>query len=409
MEVPGYSLAERDRRWALARKLMAAEHVDALIACGRHECAGAAGLAPDTYFSNARPGSVVIFCRDADPVQLVWSNLPAQTHLEAARRGGQMWIDPARIRAGADAAGIAGVLRRHGLEHALVGVLGPGTAATRRSGPVGGCPWWREVLARLPRVRFKPVDRSFLFATVCLSQEELAVVRYCAAAGEAAAQAMATAVAPGVTEAEVCAAGTAAAFRLGASASTLMWSGAEFGAWGPPSWTYRPGPPRALADGDMLLAEVAAWFGMQETRHQATIAIGDPHPDVETAAVIASASYQAGLCAARVGNTFGDLAEAMLMPLKQAGSWNTQPLVQMLSAPEPAGGELPLAPGMCCAFRPSAVVAGHAVSLGGPVVICEDDPIELSPFTARMLRVPGARRPATRISQQIRTPKAGDR
>jgi hypothetical protein len=32
MEVPVYALAERNRRWALARKLMAAEEVQALIA-----------------------------------------------------------------------------------------------------------------------------------------------------------------------------------------------------------------------------------------------------------------------------------------------------------------------------------------------------------------------------------------
>jgi len=54
MEVPAYPLAERDRRWALARKLMAAEEVDALIAYGAHECAGEAGLAPDSYFIPAR-------------------------------------------------------------------------------------------------------------------------------------------------------------------------------------------------------------------------------------------------------------------------------------------------------------------------------------------------------------------
>jgi Xaa-Pro aminopeptidase len=356
-----------------------------------------------------------------------------------------MWIDPAGIRVGADADGIAEVLRQHGLQHAPAGVLGPGIVAPGRLGPVAPYPPWRDVLVRLPHVRLKPVGQSFLFATACLSEEELAVVRYCAAAGEAAARAMAAAAAPGATEAEVCAAGTAAAFRLGCPVSTLMWSGPGFVAWGPPSWSYRPEPPRALEEGDVLLAEIAPRFGMKETRHPAAIAIGGQHPDIETAAVLARASYQAGLCAARVGNTFGDLAEAMLMPLKQACSWNPQPLVRMLSAPGPAGGfggglgqlpqarrygrlspapavggELPLAPGMCCAFGPSAVVAGRAVSLGGTVLIGEDDPIELSPFTARMLRVPAARRPAVRrdggtamaghlARAQLRTPEAGGR
>jgi len=397
MEVPVYSLAERDRRWALARKLMAAEDVDALIVfggCKRQcececECAGAAGFARDAYFSNDRPGSVVIFCRHAEPVQLVSPNLAVRAHLEAARPDSLAWIGPARVRVGADAAGIAAVLREHGLERAPVGVLGPGTAASWHAGLAAGCPLWQDALARLPHVRFKPVDESFLFATVCLSDEELAVVRYCAAAGDAGARAMTAAAAPGVTEAELRAVGTAAAVRLGCRASTLTWSGPGFVACGPPSWSYRPEPPRALREGDVLLAEVTTWFGLKETRCQAAIVIGKPHPDVETAAVIARASYQAGLHAARVGNTLGDLAEAMLMPLKQAGSWHTHPLARMLSAPRPdAGGELPLAPGMCCALVPSAVVAGRAVSLGGTVVIGEDDPVEHNPFTARLLRVP---------------------
>jgi hypothetical protein len=40
MEVPRYSLAERDRRWALARQITVAENVQALIACGGPGCAG---------------------------------------------------------------------------------------------------------------------------------------------------------------------------------------------------------------------------------------------------------------------------------------------------------------------------------------------------------------------------------
>jgi len=163
MEVPEYSLAERDRRWALARKLMAAEDIDALIVYGWPGCAGTAGLVPDAYFSNDLPGSVVIFCRDADPVRLVWSTLPVQAHLEAAGRGCQLWIGPASIRVGADTAGIAGVLREHGLEHGRAGVLGLSSAAHWQPGPAERCRRWWDVRALLPQVRLKSVDRSFLF------------------------------------------------------------------------------------------------------------------------------------------------------------------------------------------------------------------------------------------------------
>jgi Xaa-Pro aminopeptidase len=422
METPGYSLAERDRRWALARQIMVAENVQALIAYGGPGCTGMPGFAPDAYFSNDRPGSVLIFCRDAGPVQLVWSNLPVQTHLEAARRGEAMWIDPENIRAGPagqpgnNAAGIAEVLREHRLERAAVGVLGPEAVPLGDGSPVMTYPLWRDVLAALPGVTFKPVGQSFIYAVICQSPEELAVVGHCAAAGDAAARAMLAAAAPGMTEAEVCAAGMAAAVRRGCQASMLMWSGPGFVAWGPPSWSYRPEPPRTLNEGDVLLAEVASRSGMKETRHQVAIAVGDPHPDIETAAVIAHASYAEGLRAARVGNSFGDLAEAMLAPLKQADSWPIHPLVRALNPSGPVtgfgrgldqvpqarrygrlaetptvGSGLPLAPGMTWALCPSAVIGARAVSLGATVVIGEDDPVELSPLTTRLLRARGAR------------------
>lgn len=174
-----------------------------------------------------------------------------------------------------------------------------------------------------------------------------------------------------------------------------------------------PEPPRTLEEGDVLLAEVFSRFGMKESQHQVAIAIGEVHPDIGAAAAIAGASYQAGLAAAQVGNTFGDVAEAMMAPLKEAGSWNIHPLVHALNPFGPVcgfggpggldqipgasrygrlfelptvGAELPLAPGMSWSFEPSAVVGGRAVNLGGTVIIGDDDPIELNPYTAQLLR-----------------------
>lgn len=121
--------------------------------------------------------------------------------------------------------------------------------------------------------------------------------------------------------------------------------------------------------------------------------------------MIARASYEAGLRAARVGNTVGDLIEAMLTPLKVSGAHSIHPLVHALTPLGPVGGpgqvprercrgplaglpaDLPLATGTPWALGPSAVVCGRAVTLGGTVVIGKGGPVELSPFTAQLLRV----------------------
>jgi hypothetical protein len=60
-EVPGYSLAERDRRWRMAREVMGEVGVDALVVFGDREGVGPAPFAPDVFFTNDRPGSIVIF------------------------------------------------------------------------------------------------------------------------------------------------------------------------------------------------------------------------------------------------------------------------------------------------------------------------------------------------------------
>jgi Xaa-Pro aminopeptidase len=411
ISVPQYSLAERDRRWALARDIMAADGLDALIAYGEHECADLAPFAPDVYFSNDRPGSIVIFCRDADPIQLVWSDLPVADHIEAARRGDELWIPPRDIRVGKNAAGVIEVLREHRLTSAAVGVLGLDPYPPFHINPIMPYALWTEVLAELPDVTFVQSGLSYLFATVCQSDEELEVIRYSAAAGDAMAEAMRAAAAPGVSEAEVYAAGMAAAFRLGVAAPDMLLStGPGFISWGPPAWSYRPQAPRLLADGDVIMAEVFCRFGMKETQHQVAIAVGEPHSDIKAAVEIARAAYDAGLAAARPGNTFGDLVAAMEEPLRTADAWNVHPLIHSLNPMGPVcgfgaglrqlpeareygrlfdvptmGGELPLAPGMTFAFEPNAVVGGRLANLGGTVVIGDDDPIELNPLTATLL------------------------
>lgn len=410
--VPTYSLAERDRRWGIAREIMAAEGLDALIAYGEHECADLAPFAPDAYFTNDRPGAIVVFCRDADPVELTWSTMAVQDHIEARRRGDLLWIAPRDIRVAKHAAGVVEVLREHRLENGRVGVLGLDPFPPFHINPIMPYRLWSDVLAELPGVTFTPVGLGYLFATICQSEEELAVIGHSAAAGDAMARAMLEASAPGVSEAEVYAAGMSAAFRLGVAAPDMLLStGPGFISWGPPAWSYRPQAPRILADGDVVMAEVFCRFGMKETQHQVAIAVGEPHADIETAAEIARASYEAGLAAARPGNTFGDLAEAMMAPLTEADAWNLHPLVHTLNPLGPVcgfgsglkrvpeareygrlfelptmGGELPLAPGMTLSFEPNAVVGGRVVNLGGTVVIGEDDPVELNPFTAQLLR-----------------------
>ena len=232
----------------------------------------------------------------------------------------------------------------------------------------------------LPKAEFVPVYKAFFRRASVKSEEELGLVRYAAAIGEAMSETLRATARPGVSEAELVAAVTATCFAMGGyTAEVLLGTGPEYGL-GPPAWQYRSQAPRILREGDIVLSEIFALYGLMETQHQAAVAVGDVHPDILRAADVARASYEAGVAALRAGNTFGDLVDAMEAPLLASGGWHVHPLVHSInpygpvgfgtapgieSLPEAArypqlrplptvGRELPLQPGMCFAFEPIA-------------------------------------------------------
>jgi Xaa-Pro aminopeptidase len=150
---------------------------------------------------------------------------------------------------------------------------------------------------------------------------------------------------------------------------------------------------------------------MLETQHQAAVAIGDVHADILRAAEVARESYEAGLAALRVGNTFGDLVDAMEAPLLASGGWHVHPLVHSInpygpvgfgtapgieSLPEAAayeqlsrlptvGRELPLQAGMCFAFEPNCAFGRHLANIGGTVVVGEREGVPLNENSTRLM------------------------
>lgn len=113
--VPTYSPAERARRWTLARTFMDREGLDAPLVFGEHEDAGPAPFSFDTWFTNDRPGTTVVFPRTRGPIALVPIPTFANDHLGSSRRGDAMWILPENIRVGRHSGGIADALDEHGL------------------------------------------------------------------------------------------------------------------------------------------------------------------------------------------------------------------------------------------------------------------------------------------------------
>lgn len=410
--VPMYSLAERDRRWTIARSFMEREGLDALLVFSEHEDAGPAPACFDTWFTNDRAGATVIFPSTGEPVVLVPLPTFMLDHMESLRRGDGSWVAPHNIRLGRFSASIEAALEEHGLGKGQIGVFGLDPYIPWH--PEGIVPYgtWNSILTRFPDANFRPVALAFARLMMPLSDEELAVLRYSAKIGDEMARAMVAAARPGVSEAEVYAAGMDVANRSGTVVPGMhFWTGPAPAASGPPQWAFRPQPPRVLQHGDFIHAEAFSSFGMRQTQHQVAIAVGEVHEELERAATVARASYDAGLQALRPGATFGEVSEAMLLPLEASGGWTRGPQIHGLNpygalCRIPAGraqvdgaenypsvpalptglADLVLEPGMSFAFEPSCGFGNHLVTLGGTVIVGGDEAIELNAYTARLLR-----------------------
>lgn len=411
-DVPTYSIAERDRRWSLARAFMERQGLDGLLVFGEHEDAGAAAFDFDTWFTNGRAGTVVIHPRAGEPIALAPMAMFVTDHMEGIRRGDTTWVSAANMRVGRGSAGIAEVLVETGLADGVVGVVGLDPYPPFHGEGIIPFTLWQRVLELVPRAEFVPVGHAFGALTMVLSDEEVDVLRYSAAVGDAMAAAMARTAAPGVPESDVYAAGMGAAYARGAVIPAMhLWSGKNPVAWGPPQWAYRPQAPRIIEDGDVVSGEVFARFGMRDTQHQVIIAVGDVHEDYERAAAVARASYDAGLAALRPGRTFGEVADAMLAATEDGGGWVMGPQVHGINPFGPLCGfpgtigkldgadvyppmadyptlqsELVLETGMSFAFEPNYAFGRRKATIGGTVVVGEDDPIELNSLTAQILR-----------------------
>ena len=245
------------------------------------------------------------------------------------------------------------------------------------------------------------------------SQEEIAVVRHSASIGDAMTKAMVETAAVGVSESVVYAAGMSEGYSRGTIPAAMhFWSGLDPIASGWPQWGYRPQAPRTLQDGDVIYAEVFSNFGAHHTQHQGLIAIGEMHEGFHRAAKVCRAVYDAGLQALRPGRKFGDFVKDMLKPMEGAGGWVIGPAVHGLNPLFGLGGfpadinrvtkdypaaldyptihgDMTLEPGMCFVFEPNYAFGRHVAHLGGSVIVGEDKPIELSPYTAQILQAAG--------------------
>ncbi len=407
---PMLSLKERDRRWRLIRDLMKQENCLCLLVFSPR---GSADF--DHYLTNEPPGGVVVFPAEGEPVFLTWSEHIVTAHHDASLRGDVSWITD--IRPGASSENVAAVVREQGYERAVIGAVGIGpTSAMFRDGFV---PYlaWKRITESLPQATFK--DLSSLFATSVLvkSEEEIHLLRRAAQIGESACRAMLRITKPGVSESKIYATVMATIYRQGARGVAglpmILHSGPDNVSWGLPIWLVRGQAPRVITDGDIVVSELFPTYGGLSAQAQMCLAVGNVDPINDRLAKIARQSYEEGLRVIRPGVRFGEVADAMEVPLREEGAWYLTPLIHsqnpllcvsktgvgieqipgierykgIKGAHPVVGAELILRPGMCFELEPNACIGKHRVNIGGTVIVTERGVEELNKLPTEMRHV----------------------
>lgn len=410
---PVLSLKERDRRWAEVRKLLSSLGMDAVLVFGlkgREHFEG--------YIANEHMEGMAILPVKSDPVICTWHPKMVMRRMGSKTDQSRFWVKEFRL--GKYGPAIVEFLKERGIERGHIGVVGLEV-------PEAGCPegivpypLWKAVLDGLPQARFTDISWEFREVMLVKSPEELAVLRHCASIGERACEAMLAAVKPGASEFEIYEAVQSAIHLSGAVSHDpyliMTWGKDDLG-WFEPGWTDYGGEPRKVEPGDLIMAELFPAYAGLETQQQFSVAVAPVEPIIEELGRVAHKCYEAGLAALRPGNTFAQLADAMLQPVKDIGGWTFTPMLHTVAPLGWTGGmgynanaipetfnafkdtfnrgmggrhmrALTLREHMSFAFEPNACKGQRRVNVGGSVVVTKDRPEELNKL-ANYLRVVG--------------------
>ena len=394
---------EKNRRWGRVQKFMQGRGLDGLVVVGSRY-----GEPLDAYLSHWIPGCIVIFPLQSEPTILV-PMIPDMLALRPETPEDERpWIKD--IRAGARGAAIVAVLQEKGLERGSIGVVGLGNLRVDWEGWI---PFntWERVLRKLPHSIFQDVTSDFAEVVLAKSPGDLVYVRRAAQILERACAAMLKTVGSGVTELDVYAAIQQVLSTSGAySPKFILRSGPDNVSWEDPPWFFGVGSPRVFQPGDIVQAEIFAWFGGLEAQVQMSVAIPPVSEVNSRCARLARQCYEEGLRNLTPGKKFSEVAEAMESVLDRPEVWHLTPLihsmnpmvcigptgVRMQSLPgveaygqvgpgRIRGGNVVLEPGTVFELEANACIQRHRVNIGGTVIVTEggNEPLNELPCEMR--------------------------
>ncbi|MBI4286789.1 MAG: aminopeptidase P family protein [Chloroflexi bacterium] len=298
------SEAEKERRWKLVRGVMAQRGLDYLIVHGSFGMHGNLN-ANLRYLTNPANEGYVLFPLDGEPALF--------TFLKKDDPGS--WVKDTRSGHPTYSQAILDRLKESHFQSGKIGIVGISGMYGERDFPYAT---YMKLASSLPKVKLEDATDILEEARMIKSPEEIKCLEIGCEVGEKAIQAIAAMARVGTTSVEL---------RLKVT-ETLLLSGCEpffmfLYASGKSLFTasqhgFFPSEG-GLQKGDMFLVEFDAKYNGYLAQFNQPFSLGKPTKEWQEITDVTVASFDSGFKALKPGVTVGELHEAFVAPIKQAG------------------------------------------------------------------------------------------
>ena len=312
VELPRFSLAERDRRYQSVRREMADRGLDCLLI--PHHTGEWDNCQPDvrylTCIGGGGTGAALIFPIQGEPIAIVRE--PRRVEFWKAA---QDWVGD--IRGTRDAVwseALIQAVRDAGCENGRLGVVGLAGHLREPEGTI--------THGAFTNIQQQLADASFENATgfmhdlrIVKSAEEIAMVERAQACADAISEVVFETARVGVTEHELYAAMLAAHIRNGGDVPSMML----IGIGQRPNQTFLMPTMRKLAVNDIIIAESEPKYAGYSAQSIEAVCLGEPADDYEQLYAASLACFHLLFDAAKPGVPYADLIRLWGEHMEKAG------------------------------------------------------------------------------------------
>jgi Xaa-Pro dipeptidase len=367
------TLDERNRRWKNVRDAMERRKVECLVVWGSYGRFRHFG-ANLKYLSNISAEGYLLFPLKEDPTLVMFF----------ARPDPAAWVADGRTGHPAYSRVISARIKELHLDKERIGVVG-------LSGYDGemGFPHttYAAITSNFPGAQFEDATDILTEARIIKGAAEIRCLELGCEIGEKVIQVVVETAKAGIKDSEVRARVMDTLFREGCEPDSmfLYHSGREILHAGQGGQLKPPGS-RTLAPGDIILTELDAAYLGYVAQYNQPFSIGQPDQEWKEIFRVAAEAFNQGMKALKPGVTTGELYQAMLSPIREAGYASTNPAFHGLGLgledpvslfPAQTGYKpdtsLRMEPGMVVEFEPHVVRRDFkkGASLGSPVLVTE--------------------------------------